>query len=47
MTDSIGFTEVIRQELLPFGIQVHLFLPAAMLTPGYDEEVGLLASFTV
>ena len=33
-----GFTECLRQDLLPFGIAVHLCYPPTTKTPGLDKE---------
>lgn len=33
-----GLAECLRAELFPHDISVHLFLPMAVLTPGYEEE---------
>ncbi len=33
-----GFTEALRQEALPFGVQVHLCYPPTTLTPGLERE---------
>jgi NAD(P)-dependent dehydrogenase (short-subunit alcohol dehydrogenase family) len=33
-----GFTECLRQDLLPFGIAVHLCYPPTTKTPGLDRE---------
>eukprot|EP00158_Paraphelidium_tribonemae_P001962 Partr_v1_DN24999_c1_g1_i2_m45486 putative 3-keto-dihydrosphingosine reductase len=33
-----GLAEVLRMELLPLGIDVHIMFPATIYTPGYEEE---------
>ena len=33
-----GYTECLRQDLLPFGISVHLCYPPTTKTPGLDKE---------
>lgn len=33
-----GFTECLRQDLLPFGVKVHLCYPPTTKTPGLDRE---------
>jgi 3-dehydrosphinganine reductase len=33
-----GFTECLRQDLLPFGVSVHLCYPPTTKTPGLDKE---------
>ncbi|BEI84733.1 hypothetical protein CcaverHIS002_0501340 [Cutaneotrichosporon cavernicola] len=33
-----GLADTLRNELLLFGIKVHLYMPAGMLSPGYEEE---------
>lgn len=35
---SAGLAESLRAELLLYGISVHLFLPATILSPGFDAE---------
>ncbi len=34
----IGFSEALRREVRPYGIQVRVLCPPNTLTPGYDEE---------
>ncbi|KAF9219888.1 oxidoreductase [Gyrodon lividus] len=33
-----GLAETLRSELLLYGISTHIFFPATMFTPGFDEE---------
>ncbi|HVJ20000.1 MAG TPA: SDR family oxidoreductase [Polyangiaceae bacterium] len=33
-----GFTEALRQDVLPFGVRVHLCYPPTTLTPGLERE---------
>ncbi len=33
-----GFTEVLRQDVMPFGVHVHLCYPPTTLTPGLERE---------
>jgi 3-dehydrosphinganine reductase len=33
-----GLAETLRQELLLYSIDVHLYMPVTMFTPGYEEE---------
>jgi short-subunit dehydrogenase len=33
-----GLAEALRSELLLYGISVHLFLPATILSPGFEVE---------
>eukprot|EP00743_Colponemidia_sp_Colp-15_P005524 GILK01005941.1.p1 GENE.GILK01005941.1~~GILK01005941.1.p1 ORF type:complete len:343 (+),score=35.47 GILK01005941.1:29-1030(+) len=33
-----GFSDCLRNELAPYNIKVHLFLPSNMDTPGFEEE---------
>ncbi len=35
---SIGLAETLRQELLLYSIDVHLYMPGTMYSPGYEEE---------
>jgi 3-dehydrosphinganine reductase len=33
-----GFTEALRQDVMPFGVRVHLCYPPTTLTPGLERE---------
>lgn len=33
-----GLAETLRQELLLYSIDVHIYMPVTMFSPGYDEE---------
>lgn len=35
---TIGLADTLRNEMHMFGIKVHLYMPAGMLSPGYEEE---------
>lgn len=34
-----GLADALRNELLLYGISVHLFLPATIFTPGFEQEM--------
>ena len=35
---EIGLAEALRSELILYNIDVHIYFPATMFTPGYEEE---------
>lgn len=35
---SLGLAETLRQELLLYSIDVQIYMPVTMYTPGYEEE---------
>ncbi|GAA5915063.1 hypothetical protein JCM8208_002138 [Rhodotorula glutinis] len=41
-----GLAEALRNELLLYGISVHLFLPATILSPGFENEQRLKPALT-
>ena len=35
---SLGLADTLQSEMMLYGIDVHIYFPATMYTPGYDEE---------
>lgn len=42
----IGLAESLRNELILYGIDVHLFLPATIFSPGFENEQRLKPDIT-
>lgn len=43
---SAGLAESLRNELILYGIDVHLFLPATIFSPGFENEQRLKPDIT-
>ena len=38
LTCNVGLADTLQSELMLYGIDVHIFFPNSMFTPGFDEE---------
>lgn len=38
LTCNVGLADTLQSELMLYGVEVHIFFPPSMFTPGYDEE---------
>ena len=38
LTCKVGLADTLQSELMLYGIDVHIFFPNSMFTPGFEEE---------
>ena len=38
LTCAVGLADTLQSELMLYGVDVHIFFPNSMFTPGFDEE---------
>ena len=38
LTCTVGLADTLQSELMLYGIDVHIYFPNSMFTPGFDEE---------
>ena len=38
LTCNVGLADTLQSELMLYGIDVHIYFPNSMFTPGFDEE---------
>ena len=38
LTCNVGLADTLQSELMLYGVDVHIFFPGVMFTPGYEEE---------
>ena len=39
LTCNVGLADTLQSELMLYGVDVHIFFPTTMFTPGYEEEI--------